>query len=221
MARRTSRKKTTRRTSRALRRNSRGHIHVRRRSIRRTSLRRNSSTREKVIGGLRVVVKQAAPSKTAAHFPGYYATIYGRDGTSLPGPTSRTAAGAFEATRRRLARAGNLLAKSEQRALKRNSRRKWRPAPPQSWVSPIEDERPMGVPTLHPADQGPNREGLTWDEWRAAARTGGLTTAKLLAAWRAGEDPIEYRDLRRNPRPSNSRSKSTSKRRRRRSRGRR
>lgn len=46
--------------------------------------------------------------------------------------------------------------------------------------------------------RGTNPEGLTWDEWRAAARTGGLHTAKLIAAWRAGEDPIEHRDLRRN-----------------------
>lgn len=43
-----------------------------------------------------------------------------------------------------------------------------------------------------------NREGLTWNEWRAAAGTGGLTTAKLLAAWRAGEDPTEYRAMKRN-----------------------
>jgi hypothetical protein len=58
--------------------------------------------------------------------------------------------------------------------------------------------RQIGGSHRDPADQGTNPEGLTWNEWRAAARTGGLHTAKLIAAWRAGEDPIEHRDLRRN-----------------------
>jgi hypothetical protein len=52
-----------------------------------------------------------------------------------------------------------------------------------------------------------NREGLTWDEWRAAAGTGGLTTAKLLAAWRAGEDPTEYRVMKKNSRRRRSRGR--------------
>jgi hypothetical protein len=121
--------------------------------------------------------------------------------------------------------AGSGYVISRSKKLRKNSRRRksWSGPPPPHMMQPFDfGKRPMhglNFAAPDPSDQGPNREGLTWDEWRAAARTGGLTTAKLLAAWRAGEDPIEYRDLRRNPRPSNSRSKSTSKRRR--SRGRR
>jgi hypothetical protein len=36
-----------------------------------------------------------------------------------------------------------------------------------------------------------NREGLTWAEWRAAARV--RSTPKTRAAWRRGEDPTEWR----------------------------
>jgi hypothetical protein len=60
------------------------------------------------------------------------------------------------------------------------------------------DWRQIGGSHRDPADQGTNPEGLTWNEWRAAAGTGGLTTAVLLAAWRAGEDPTEYRAMRKN-----------------------
>ena len=73
------------------------------------------------------------------------------------------------------------------RTLERNSRARY-----------TRDWRQIGGSHRDPADQGTNREGLTWNEWRAAAGTGGLTTAVLLAAWRAGEDPTEYRAMKRN-----------------------
>jgi len=46
----------------------------------------------------------------------------------------------------------------------------------------------------------PNREGLSWTEWLQAAgydlstiRPGADLTVALIDAWKAGEDPCEYR----------------------------
>ena len=56
--------------------------------------------------------------------------------------------------------------------------------------------RPLKVPTI--AKGGVNYEGLTWEEWDAAARAWGNKPANMseeadwALAWRCGEDPTEY-----------------------------
>src|SRR3972149_7052237 len=71
--------------------------------------------------------------------------------------------------------------KQRRSSLRRNSRKRN--------TAYVATRGPRSLPFKSPSERGTNPEGLTWDEWRQAAGTGGLTTAKLLAALPGGGGP--------------------------------
>lgn len=59
-------------------------------------------------------------------------------------------------------------------------------------AAPSPAER-TATPACEPPETAPNREGMTWDEWRCAAGHPSATDRRLVSAWFDGVDPTELR----------------------------